>query len=133
MKTAEEMESFILLRSLEWANWPLFISQFAGPILLIYIPWWQLLIGIIVLNWIWALVRYRYQSIELAMLGAFLVKFKWPISIIMAIYFLLHDLTFLSFLSLFWPIWAHIILVFLTPRFDLNLIQQKFSEKIFKR
>jgi hypothetical protein len=128
--TPEEINSFIFLRSLEWANWPLFISQFTVPALLIYFPWWQLLIAVIVLNWIWVLVRYKYQSVGLAMLGALLGKLKWPVSIIMAIYFFVKKSYFLSLLSAFWPILVVPIIVFLTPSFDHGLIQQKFYKKI---
>jgi len=132
--TREEIYAFIIQRSLEWANWPLYISLSVFPVLLIYIPWWQLLMGFFVFNWIWRLVRCRYQSIGLAMLGAFSIPLRWPISIIMAIYFFITKSYFLSFLSIFWPILAtYIVLpIFLPiPPLTLLLIQEKFREKIF--
>ena len=132
--TDEEMYAFIIQRSLEWVNWPLYISLSVVPVLLIYIPWWKLLIGVIVLNWIWRFVRCRYQSIGLAMLGALLIPLRWPISIIMAIYFFITKSYFLSFLSVFWPILVYYLLglIFIpSSASDLVLIQKKFYEKIY--
>jgi hypothetical protein len=132
--TREEIYVFVIQRSLEWANWPLYISLSVFPVLLIYIPWWQLLMGVFVLNWIWRLVRCRYQSIGLAMLGAFSIPLRWPISIIMAIYFFITKSYFLSFLSVFWPILVFFLLGFVfvpSSSSDLMLIQKKFYEKIY--
>ena len=133
--TREEIYAFIIQRSLEWANWPLYISLSVFPVLLIYIPWWQLLMGFFVFNWIWRLVRCRYQSIGLAMLGAFSIPLRWLISIIMAIYFFITKSYFLSFLSIFWPILVFYLLSFIfvpSSYSDIILIQKKLYKKICK-
>ena len=125
----KDYEKILLLRSIEWANWPLFISQPVIPVLLIYVDWWELFLGIIVLDWIWSLVRFRYQSITLALLGAFFVRLKWPSSILMGIYFFIMKFYFLSVLSMLWPVLT-MFLIFLTPPYDGVRMQQMFREKI---
>jgi hypothetical protein len=128
----KDNERILLLRALEWGNWPLFIVQPIAPVLLLFIDWWKLLIGVMLLDWVWALIRFRYQSIILALFAAIFVRLKWISSIALGIYFLIKQAYFLSILSFLWPI-ITMLLVYFTPPFEVGRMQNMFRDKLCNR
>jgi len=103
--TDEENLRWCWLRAVEWGAWPLFLSQFFAPILLVLIPWYIVVSGILVANVAWAFVRYRFVSTDLAGLPvAFVVILKWPVSIGSAACLAWqHDYP-IAVLAFFWPL-----------------------------
>ena len=75
------------LRAIEWGKWPLFIAQAIVPILYLFLPWWWIVIAVVILTWLWAFIRYKYINITLVDLGPLVVYLKWPISVGIGIYF----------------------------------------------
>lgn len=63
MFTEEETRRWLLLRAIEWNNWPSFVSQPILPVVLIFYPWYYALGGVFVMDLIWATIRYRFVSI----------------------------------------------------------------------
>src|SRR6266849_2247914 len=85
MQQPNELKArWCLLRSIEWGRWPFFVSQPLVPIALIFVKWSTVVLTLIVLTWLWALVRYRVVSLSLAEFGATFVHLKWPSSLIAA-------------------------------------------------
>jgi hypothetical protein len=91
------------LRSVEWLKWPVFISQPLIPVLIAFFPIWQVAVGIVIIGWLWLLVRSRYVNYSLMRFGALWVRLKWPLMIVMAVYFGAHHE------------WGHVVLSILTP------------------
>jgi hypothetical protein len=120
-----DCDRILLLRSTEWANWPLFILQPIVPILLLFVPWWEIIIGILILSYAWTLIRNKYQSINLTLLGAFSGRLKWPVSIVMGIVFLISAQYIQSALSFIWPAVTIFLMLFI-PVTDLGPIQERF-------
>jgi hypothetical protein len=124
-----DRDRILLLRSTEWANWPLFIFQPIVPVLFLLIPWWGIIIGILILSYTWTLIRNRYHSLNLALLGAFFVRLKWPVSIIMAMVFLLSGQYVRSVLSALWPVVTMFLMLFI-PVTELGPIQERFRNQL---
>ena len=87
--TAEENEHWCSLRAVEWERWPLFVSQPLIPPLLFFAARLRIFAGLILLGWLWSLVRYHIINADLAYVGAAFVAFlKWPSALICAALFL---------------------------------------------
>ena len=127
--TYEEVSRWCWLRAIEWGRWPLFIAQPIAPILFIFFPWWKIVIAVVVLDWLWTLIRYKYISIILADLGCLIVYLKWPLSVGVGIYFLVMGNYLLSAFSVFWPI-ITLILQFITPPMQIGKIQELLLNKV---
>jgi hypothetical protein len=97
------------LRAIEWKAWPAFISQPIVPILFIFIPWYYVLIFLVILSWLWATVRHIFVSPPLAELGVFFVKLKWVTIPISVTYFLYTGHYALAVVSLLWTYLAAIV------------------------
>src|SRR5260370_20609095 len=66
------------LRAIEWGNWPIFLSQTLAPVLLLWLTWQTVVIGVFVANILWALfVRRNFISVPLADVGDFFVLARW--------------------------------------------------------
>lgn len=117
------------LRAVEWGNWPLFIAQPIIPILFLFFPWWQIVIAIVILTWLWAFIRYKYINITLADLGPLFVHLKWPISVGIGIYFLIKHNYFLAVISAFWPLITLLILHF-SPPTQIGKLQKIFMARL---
>jgi hypothetical protein len=95
---------WVFLRSLEWENWPGFVSQPVVPILFIFCKWFYVLAGAFILNVLWAGIRYRYVSVRAATGGMYFVMFcKWPTAIGGSIYLFTHGSHLAGILALAWP------------------------------
>lgn len=122
----EENSKWCQLRAIEWGKFPLFISQPFVPILLHYYAWWKILIFIILFNFLWCIIRYQFVSKILAETGVYLLKLKWPISILICIYFLFQKKYFLGVLSISWP-FVTLILTMLTGPTQIGMIEKLFA------
>lgn len=118
------------LRAIEWGDWPLFISQPIIPILFLFFPWWQIVIAIVILTWLWAFIRYKYINITLADLGPLFVLLKWPISVGVGIYFLIKHNYFLAVISTFWPLITLLISHFFSPHIQIGKLQKIFMDRL---
>jgi hypothetical protein len=115
------------LRAVEWANWPSFLTQPLVPILLIFFWWPLVLAGIIVLDLLWATIRYSYVNPKLANTGAILVAWvKWPAAIGAAIYLFVQGKYINGALALVWPALAGLVCI---PA-KIGLIELEFAKKI---
>ena len=124
--TDEELRRWLLLRSIEWANWPAFLSQPVFPILVVFYWWPYVLGGVVVIDLFWALIRYAWVSPQLLNLGCMLVVLlKWPAAIGSAIYLYIQRRYTAAILALVWPLLAGFICI---PgevgRVELNLAKK---------
>lgn len=117
------------LRAIEWGKWPLFIAQAIVPILFLFLPWWWIVIAVVILTWLWAFIRYKYINITLADLGPLVVYLKWPISVGIGIYFLIKHNYFLAVISTFWPLITLILLAF-SPPTQIGKLQKIFIARL---
>lgn len=108
-----EFRWWLHLRSIEWANWPAFLSQVAAPILLVFYRWPYVLAGVVVIDILWAIIRYSFISPGLSNAGCLLVAWlKWPAAIGSAIYLLFVPRSYgLGILALAWPLLAGVVRV----------------------
>jgi len=107
--SAKELKRFIWLRAIEWANWPLFVSQPVIPIAMIFLNWWWVVGGIIFLNALWSTIKYRFFSLPAAMAGVIFVRLRWIAVIISGLYFACIQNYYLAFLAVLWPILSALI------------------------
>lgn len=125
----EENSQWCQLRAVEWGKLPLFLSQPFAPILLLYITFWKLIISILLLSYLWNLLRYKFVSVILADFTVILVKLKWPVSIGFGVYFFINKLYLLALLSAFWP-FITMLLIPLTGTTQVGIIERIFADKI---
>jgi hypothetical protein len=120
------------LRAVEWGCLPAFLSQVFAPVLLVFFSWQTVVLGIIVANSIWSLVRYRFVSVAFASFAAQAVfLLKWPIALSAGIYLFTQDQKFAAALALLWPL----IVGFLgIPPAQVGELQNLFMSKLgYKR
>lgn len=107
----EEVRRWIWLRSIEWANWPIFISQPLIPIAIIFFKWWLVLVMIYTTNIFWSGVRYKYFNPLSATLAAFFVKLKWPAAIGCGMYLFIHSNYELAMIACLWPLLSGVLVL----------------------
>jgi len=107
--TEAETKRWLFLRAIEWNAWPTFISQPIVPVLLIFFPWWQIFLGVLLIDLIWMFVRFRYINFFLVELGVFFVKLKWPAAVLSSVYLLVEGKYVIAILSLLWPLLAAVV------------------------
>jgi len=127
--TDGEVFHWCWLRAVEWGDWPLFFSQLIAPVLFLLFRWWYVVATIIILSWLWVLIRYKYVSIFLGGLGPFVIVLKWPVSIGVGVYFLVKGNYALAAISGFWPM-ITLVLLLLTPPTKAGIIQKSFMNKL---
>ncbi len=100
--TEEENARWLVLRSIEWKNWPAFISQPIFPIAIIFFEWWKVVAVIFIVEVLWTALRYRYVNPKLSDAAVLFVKLKW-ISIVVTLIYLLSSASYsLALLALAW-------------------------------
>ncbi|MGD0338514.1 MAG: hypothetical protein ABSB78_06970 [Bacteroidota bacterium] len=109
--TDEEVRRWIWLRSIEWANWPIFISQPLIPIAIIFFKWWLVLVMIYTINIFWSGVRYKYFDPLSATLAAFFVKLRWPAAIGCGVYLFIHSNYELAMVACLWPLLSGLLVL----------------------
>lgn len=127
--TDEENLKWCWLRAVEWGEWPLFVGQLIGPILFLKFSWWYVAVAIVILTWVWALIRYRFVSIALAGIGPWVIILKWPTSIGIGVYFLVTGNYQYAIVSVLWPVIA-LFLMWVTPRSKIGVIQTTLMNKL---
>jgi hypothetical protein len=124
--TEYELQRLFWLRAVEWANWPIFLSYVFAPILLIFIWWPYVLAGFLILDILWAIIRYSFVSLKLANMGAILVvRLKWAAAIIAAIYLFIQGRYISGALAL---LWQYSVVYFCIPA-KIGLIELAFAKK----
>jgi hypothetical protein len=127
-RTDEEIRRMLWLRAVEWSNWPAFVSGAVAPILLLWIPWWKVLLGVVAINTLWAAVRHRIHSLKIANLVAILVTpGQWVVTLICMLAQAVHRHWALAALSLCWPFLCGLISF---PGGNLVLIQHSFASEL---
>jgi hypothetical protein len=129
--TIEENARWALLRALEWQHYILFVAQPIVPILFIFINYWVVIASVLVLSWIFTIInRGKQVSLFFAKLG-FIVHIKWPVSIGVAIYFVVLHNYFLAVISAIYPL-ITILLTFLVPPAGkkVGVLQAMFMNKM---
>ena len=125
--TEEELRRLLWLRAIEWANWPVFLSQPIVPILFIFLWWPYALAFVFFIDIVWAFVRYSFVNMTLANLGAIFVAWpKWPLAIGSSIYLLIHGSYVAAVIALLWPLVAG----FMCIPAQIGRIELLFAKKI---
>jgi hypothetical protein len=109
LKSDQENLTWCYLRAIEWKAWPAFISQPIVPIFFIFFPWYLILLGLVILSWLWATVRHSFVSPSMAEMGVFFVKLKWITIPVAVIYLAYTGHYVLAGVSLFWTYLAAIV------------------------
>jgi hypothetical protein len=100
-----ENSQWLLLRSIEWIQWPLFISQPAVPILLWFYQWQPVVVAVIVIAILWRVAIATWcVSVRLADFGPIFVVLKFPTCPVMAFLIWEKGDRFGAALALLWPI-----------------------------
>lgn len=124
-----DREHILLLRSTEWASWPLFVLQPVVPIMFLFVPWWTPIVAVLVLSYAWMLIRNKYHSLRLTLLGSIFVRFKWVVSIVMALVFLIMSQFIQAALSILWPLVTMLLMLFI-PVTDVKPIQDRLRDQL---
>ena len=127
--TDEEKLRWCWLRGTEWGAFPLYISQIITPILMLFFKWWILLIGVVILTWLWALIRYKFVSLILASISGYVTILKWIVSLGMGIYFLTQKQYINCLASSLYP-FIVLLLMFIVPSTKIGVFQEMFMNKI---
>lgn len=99
-----EIEQYLLLRAIEWSNFPNYLSQPLVPILLMFYPWYLVIPSVLGVNVLWSLLRYKFINAEIACLVVTPIRIlTWPSAIGCAIALLMHEFYGTAFLALIWP------------------------------
>ncbi len=125
--TDHENLQWAWLRAVEWGDWPIFISQPVAPIVLLFFPWWSVIIVVIVINVTWSLfVRYNVVITSLAFWGAIFCSIEVDFLPVR------HDIFSgatvregTAALALFWPL---VILVAPRASTQIGVIQTMFMQ-----
>jgi hypothetical protein len=142
----DELESrWLLLRSIEWVNWPLFISQPLVPILLWYYEWQPVVVAVLVVTLLWRLaIATRYVSVRQVEFGPLFVALKFLICPVMAFLIWCQGDRVGAVLALLWPV-AVLLIQFLLNncglvvtalarrnvlRAELEGIQKRFAARL---
>lgn len=127
--TDQENLQWCWLRAVEWGRWPIFISQVFAPLMLLVVSWQIVIIFVVALNIMWAFfVRYKYVNINLAFIGALVIKLKWLICPLLGYYFYSRNEKIVAVIALFWPLLIFIIGAF--PTTQIGIIQNMFMNKL---
>ena len=122
-----EIRRWLLLRAVEWAAWPSFVSQVFFPIAALFFAWSEIIPVFILANVIWFPIRHRYVNVTLASVSFWFVKTKWPITIACIVYFF----TVGRYLTgVFLLLWSAGLAGIGLPRSQVGLIELRFAEKI---
>ncbi len=105
----EEIRRWLHLRAIEWTGLPAFCTQPLVPVLFIFFDWWKVLLSLLLISFIWILVRYRIYNYTISNFFIFFVKLKWFSAIGVAVYFSIEKNYLIAVLALLWPFLSGII------------------------
>jgi hypothetical protein len=127
----EENKRWAWLRAIEWKAWPGFVSQPFIPVLFAFLPFYEVIIGLIMINCLWIALRWRLINISWASVGAIVVVFaKWPICILMTVYFVVKGAYLLALLSITWPFLSGLISFPCAVGYGIGVYELRFLEKM---
>ena len=125
--TDAEIRHWLILRAIEWTNWPAFLSQLLAPLLLVAVWWPVVIIGVLVADLLWVPIRYSFVSPVLANLACFAVRWaKWPVAVGSAACLLIHRSYLVGILALCWPV----IAIFVCIPGKVGRVELAFAKKI---
>jgi hypothetical protein len=140
-----ENTHWLLLLSIEWVNWPLFISQPVVPIALYFYEWQQTVLTVIFATVLWRLaIAPRFISVLLADLGPLFIQLKFLTCPIMAFLIWKQGDWTRAVLALLWPVVVLLIQLLSNAcgmiatalvrrnvlRAELNGIRERFNQAI---
>ncbi len=129
--TRNENEVYFKARAAEWAHFPLFASQIIVPALMLFLPWWVVIVCIAVLDLLWALFREKNVSASIAHVFWTVNKFKFPVFIAFGVYYIWKSRWIEAGISFLWPFFAF-VLAFIGPKADYGIIAKKMEEQSTK-
>jgi hypothetical protein len=123
-------------RSIEWINWPIFLSPTLLPVLLLIWPWQLAMFAVLLANRLWHLFEGRqgnYVSLQLSNVGQYIITIKWIVCPLMAAYFLYHGQIECASLTAAWPFFPLLIhipginrlLLLVAPQIPIRPVQEK--------
>jgi hypothetical protein len=125
--TEEELQRWLWLRAVEWSGFPAYVSQIVAPILFIFYPWWQVVLGVVLVGLFWCMVRYWFISVAVSTTACLAVVWlKWPVSIGSAIYLFTHRQPLAGVIALIWPLVA----AFTTPPGKIGVIELRLAKRV---
>lgn len=127
--TDQENLRWAWLRAIEWGVWPRFVAQPIVPVLLIFFPWQWVVGSVIVLTWVWVLIRYKFVSADLATLGATFVRLKWLTCPASCIYLWIMGQKQTAVLALLWPL-VTLLLTIVGPSVMVGTLQNEFMRQV---
>jgi hypothetical protein len=114
LKAGFENPLSLLKRSIEWVQWPLFISQPIVPVLLWFCDWQPVVAIVIFATIFWRLaIATWFVSVRLANFGAILDRLKFVTSPVMAFWIWHQGDRFGAAVALLWPFAVLVIQIFL--------------------
>ena len=125
----QEKQRWCLLRAIEWGIWPAFLSIPLVPLLLLFVPLWNIIVVVGILTIAWSFVKYKFVNVLLAYLGCLWVQLKWisiPASIVLL---LLRRHYLLACVALIWPFIASFFGL-LSGGTQIGRIEEAFMKKL---
>src|SRR5947209_15517766 len=101
--TDADVQRWLLVRAVEWSNWPTFVSQPIVPVLFLIFPWYYVVLVLAATDLGWATIRYNFINVALARWGVFVAQLRWPSALICGIYLLFHRSYLAGVIALLWP------------------------------
>lgn len=125
--TDDENVQWCWLRAVEWGRWPIFLSQSVAPVLLISLSWKYVVIGVALLNLLWAFfIRYRIVILPLACWGVLIALLRWITWPSATVWLFIAGRKPEAWVSLLWPVLIYPVGIFTPTR--IGRIQKMFME-----
>ncbi|MGB9694356.1 MAG: hypothetical protein ACP5SB_01755 [Caldisericaceae bacterium] len=126
-----ENEAYINGRASEWVHFPVVSTQIIVPPLFLVIKWYYILVGLILLEVVWAFIRDRYTNYKLSDFVWQLNKVKWIIFIAFGGFYIYKSMFVEAALSFLWP-FVSLLIAFVNPKQDYDSIREKFAKAFEK-
>jgi len=100
-----EKERWLHLRAIEWSGWATFISLPIVPVLLIFYPWYLVLIGLLCIDLAWQFVQHVFVSVRLSEISCLAVAWlQWPAAVGSSVWLIVQGRLGVGILALLWPL-----------------------------
>lgn len=127
----QEKAKWTLLRSMEWARFPMFATQPLVPLLL-FVPWFTVFTVVLVASWVWLPFRHKFVSLPAAEASATLSHLKILTSIGVGAWLFWQGQDWLQAgVALLWP-FVVLGMMSITPPGDIGKLQRDFAVALFK-
>lgn len=127
----EVKSKWCLLRAIEWARLPLFATQPIAPLALLAYDFAYVSFAVLVISWVWTLIRMSFVSLWLANFASLFVHLKWPIAAGCGVYLAVHGNYIAAAFAAGWPL-VTTVLIFFVPGAPIGILQQRFAAKVFQ-